>query len=151
MTRAQVTGRGRDPTGCCRCSESVWLHCEPRQQRRWYVDGSGRPEISAIHYPQRGKLWKEIVHSDRPPIPKKPVLAIIMSLVFQAIQAPFQPSRWPIKYNKKKRIAWYTISGQCEQIVGNWQASFLISLFPANRLSICAMTQFGKPLQKLKV
>lgn len=92
MTRAQVTGRGRDPPGCCCCSESVRLHCEPRQQRRWYVDGSGRSKISAIHYPQWGKLRKEIVRSDRPPIPKKPILAIIMSLVFQAIRAPYQPS-----------------------------------------------------------
>lgn len=99
MARAQVAGRGRDPPGCRCRSESVRLHGEPRQQRGWYVDGSGRAEISAIHYPQRGKLLKEIVRSDVGP-KKKPILAIIMSLVSQAIRTPFQPYCWPIKYKK---------------------------------------------------
>lgn len=56
------------------------------------MDGSGRTKISAIHYPHREKLWKEIVRADRPLIPKWPILAIIMSFVFQAIRDPFQPS-----------------------------------------------------------
>lgn len=91
MTRAQVAGRGRDSPGGCCCSESVRLHSKPRQQRRWYMDGSGRSKISAIHYPQQGNSGKETVRSD---IPKKPLLAIIikMSLDFQANQGPFQSS-----------------------------------------------------------
>lgn len=59
MARAQVAGRGMDPPGRRRCSESVRLHGEPRQQRRGDVDGSRRTEISAIHYPQMGKLLQK--------------------------------------------------------------------------------------------
>lgn len=89
MTRAQVTGRGRDPPGCSGCSESVLLHGEPRQQRWWYVDGSRRSKISAIHYPRQEKFQRN--YPFRFPVLKKPNVAIIMSSDFQVIRAPFQP------------------------------------------------------------
>lgn len=57
VARAQVTGRGRDSPGCGRRSVSVRLHPEPKQRRR-DVDGSRGSEISAIHYPHRGKLLR---------------------------------------------------------------------------------------------
>lgn len=76
MARTQVAGRGRDPPGRGRCSELVSLHREPRQQGRRDVDGSRRTEISAIHYPQKGKLLKGIVRSDSIPEEERKIASL---------------------------------------------------------------------------
>lgn len=67
-----MAGRGREPPGRGHRSDPVRLHGEPRQQRRGDVDGSRRTEISAIHYPQMGKLLQkkikiQCVRSDKSP------------------------------------------------------------------------------------
>lgn len=142
MPRAQVAGRGRESPGCSSGSESVRLHGDPSQQRRWDVDGSGGTEISAIHYPQLVNLCKR--NSPFWIFRKSHGWAKI-PLDLQANPNPFLSSHWPIKTRGK--IIWHRIDKRsdwakcCKQMVWGFRR-FLWNARPIKR----PMTQFRKTL-----